>query len=240
MISRVLVLSFAMLGAAAFASSMQAQTHAAFSSPRASRPRTAVLRRGGVGTSFANPRRTRRIYAGTGFAPYFYADYDSEPGIMDAPGNQIVEQGPPPASVAPVTKPPESLVLELQGDHWVRITNYGQSQTVGQSGQPGREGAFNLPSVASPVTTRQIQQVQPASELPPAVLVYRDGHREQIGKYLIMGTTIYTSADYWSSGTWTREVPIVELDVPATLKLNQERGANFSLPSRSSEVMIRP
>lgn len=240
MISRVLVLSFAMLGAAAFASATRAQTHAAFSSPRASRPRTAVLRRGGVGTSFARPRRMRRIYAGTGFAPYFYADYDSEPGIIDAPGDQIVEQGPPPASVAPVTKPPESLVLELQGDHWVRITNYGQSQTVGQSGQPGREGAFNLPSVASPVTTRQIQQVQPASELPPAVLVYRDGRREQIGKYLIMGTTIYTSADYWSSGTWTRKVPIVELDVPATLKLNQERGANFSLPSRSSEVMIRP
>jgi len=238
--SRVLALSFAMLGAAFFASSTQALRHAAFSSPPASRPRTTVLRRGRMGTSLAHPRRMRRVYAGSGFAPYFYADYDSETGIIDAPGNQTVEQAPPPATAAPVPKPPESVVLELQGDHWVRITNYGQSQTGGQSGQPDREGASNLPFVVPPVTTRQIQEVQPASELPPAVLVFRDGHREQIEKYLIMGTTIYTSADYWSSGTWTRKVQIVELDVPATIKLNQERGAKFSLPSRPSEVMIRP
>ena len=235
--SRVLVLSFAMLGATVFASSTQAQRHAGFSSRPASRPRSAVLRRGGVGTRSAQPRR---IYAGSGFAPYFYADYDSEPGIIDAPGNQIVEQAPPPATAVPVPKPPESLVLELQGDHWVRITDYGRSQTGGQSGQTAREGAPNLPPVAPTVATRQIQEVQPANELPPAVLVFRDGHREQIGKYLIMGPTIYTSADYWSSGTWTRKVEIVELDVPATMKLNQERGANFSLPSRPSEVMIRP
>jgi hypothetical protein len=238
--SRVLALSFAMLGAAFFASSTQALRHAAFSSPPASRPRTTVLRRGRMGTSLAHPRRMRRVYAGSGFAPYFYADYDSEPGVMDAPGNQIVEQGPPPASVAPVPKPPESLVLELQGDHWVRITNYGQSQTDGRSGRTDREEALNLPAVVPPVTTRQIQEVQPASELPAAVLVFRDGHREQIAKYLIMGPTIYTSAEYWSSGTWTRKVEIVELDVPATMKLNQERGTNFSLPSRPSEVMIRP
>ena len=238
--SRLLVLSFAMLGAGVFASSTQAQRRAAFSSPRASRSRTADLRGGRVGTSFAHSRRMRRIYAGSGYAPYFYADYDSAPGIVDAPGDQIIEQAPPPATGAGVPKAPESLVLELQGDHWVQITNYGQSQTVGQSGQRARDGASNLPFVVPPVTTRQIQEAQPASELPPAVLVFRDGHREQIGKYLIMAATIYTSADYWSSGTWTRRVEVAELDVPATMKLNRERGANFSLPSRPSEVMIRP
>ena len=76
--------------------------------------------------------------------------------------------------------------------------------------------------------------------LPPAVLVFRDGHKQEIEKYTIVGATIYTNADYWSSGSWTREVQIVELDVPATLKLNRERGAKFSLPSGPNEVMIRP
>jgi hypothetical protein len=240
MINRAVALSLALLGAAIFVSPAQAQRHVGFSSAPASRARTAVLRGGGVGSSSSRLRRARRIYAGSGFAPYFYADYDSDSGIIEAPPNQITEQAPSPASAAPVPKPSESLVLELQGDHWVRITNYGQSQTRGQSGQPDQEGASNLPFVVPPVTTRQIQEVQPASELPPAVLVFRDGHREQIGKYLIMDSTIYTSADYWSSGTWTRKVQIVELDVPATMKLNQERGANFSLPSRPGEVMIRP
>jgi hypothetical protein len=72
------------------------------------------------------------------------------------------------------------------------------------------------------------------------VLVFRDGHKEEIGKYTIMGATIYANADYWSSGSWTRQVQIIELDVPATLKLNRERGAKFSLPSGPNEVMIRP
>jgi hypothetical protein len=57
---------------------------------------------------------------------------------------------------------------------------------------------------------------------------------------MIVGTTIYTGADYWSSGSWTQKVQIAELDVTATLKLNQERGAKFSLPSGPNEVMIRP
>src|SRR5271170_7338101 len=61
--SRMLALSLAMLGAAVFASSTQAQRHAAFSSPPASRPRTALLRRGGAGTSFAQPRRMLGICA---------------------------------------------------------------------------------------------------------------------------------------------------------------------------------
>ena len=57
---------------------------------------------------------------------------------------------------------------------------------------------------------------------------------------MIAGATIYTSADYWSSGSWTRKVQIAALDIPATLKVNRERGAKFSLPSGPHEVMIRP
>jgi hypothetical protein len=79
---------------------------------------------------------------------------------------------------------------------------------------------------------------KPPAPLPPAVLVFRDGHQEQIGQYRIMGTTIYVNTDYWSSGAWTRTIPLADLDVPATLKLNQQRGANFRLPSSPDEVMI--
>ena len=70
--------------------------------------------------------------------------------------------------------------------------------------------------------------------------MFRNGHQEEIGKYLISGTTIYAGADYWSGGSWTRKVQLAELNVPATLKLNQDRGARFTLPSSPEEVMIRP
>jgi hypothetical protein len=227
--TRLVALFFAMLGATAFVSPAQAQRHA-----------VGVSRGGGARTSFVRMRRPGRFFAGSAFAPYFYSDYDFESGISEAPPPQMIVAQAQPASPVAVPNPPESLVLELQGDHWVRITNFGQSQTGGQSNQPESERASNLPSAIPPAIPRRTQTEEPPSELPPAMLVFRDGHKEEIGKYTIMGATIYANADYWSSGSWTRQVQIVELDVPATLKLNRERGAKFSLPSGPNEVMIRP
>jgi hypothetical protein len=235
---RLIALSLALLGATLFASSAQAQRHVAFAP--ASRTGTVVPRGGVMGPQFLHQRRARRFFGGSAFSPYFYSDTDYEPGMIEAPPPQIIVQTAQAASPAPVPSRPESLLLELHGDHWVRITNYGQSQTAGQSTQPDSERPSNPPSAISPATLRRTQAAEPPSKLPPAVLVFRDGHNEEIGKYTIIGTTIYTSADYWSSGSWTRKVQIVELDVPATLKLNQERGAKFSLPSGPNEVIIRP
>lgn len=238
--NRLVALSLAMLGATVFVSSAQAQRHVAFASAPTSRTGSAVSRVGGVRTGLVHAHRARRFFGGSAFAPYFYSDDGYESAIIEVPPPQtIAVQTAQPASPAPVPNPPESLVLELQGDHWVRITSYGQSQT-GQSSQPVSERASNLPSAIPPATLRRTQAAEPPSELPRVVLVFRDGHKEEIAKYMIMGATIYTSADYWSSGSWTRKIQIVELDVPATLKLNQERGAKFSLPSGPNEVMIRP
>jgi len=125
-------------------------------------------------------------------------------------------------------------VLELQGDHWVRITNHGLSQIMEE---PSETASESKESVAVP---RQTQKAESSSELPPAVLVFRDGHEEEIRKYAIVGSTIYISKNYWSSGSWTQKVPVAELNVPATLKVNTERGANFTLPSGPDEVMMRP
>jgi hypothetical protein len=179
--------------------------------------------------AFVRQHRTRRYFTGLLFAPYFYPDYnyDSEPMIIEAPP-QIIEQAAAPASQAPAPTPPDSVVLERQGDHWVRVTNYGQSQTDGQSGLP------------KPAAPRRTQANEPPSEIPAAVLVFRDGHREEIGKYVVVGATLYAGADYWTSGSWTRKVQLSELDVPATLHINEQRDAKFSLPSGPNEVMVRP
>jgi hypothetical protein len=61
-----------------------------------------------------------------------------------------------------------------------------------------------------------------------------------LSSYSIIGTLIYTKGDYWSSGNWTRKIQIADLDLPATLKQNQDRGVKFELPSGPDEVMIRP
>jgi hypothetical protein len=240
MIKRLIAISLAVLPCAVFVSSAQAQRHAAFASPPESRIARAAPSSGKA--NFVRVRRTRRHFAGSAFVSPFYPDYDyndSELGNFEGPLPQVIAQTAQAPSPAPVPNPAESLVLELQGDHWVRLTNYGQSQT-GQFLQPASQRPSDLPSTTANSTSRQSQTPPSPSELPPAVLVFRDGHHEEIGKYVIAGTVIHTSADYWTTGSWTREVQIAALNIPATLKLNQERGANFSLPSGPHEVMIRP
>jgi hypothetical protein len=206
------------------------------------------------GAARGHGHRGRRGFYRSGFGEYypFYDPYNDTDGGDEPPPAPIVMQATAPASPAPAqAKASESLVMELRGDHWVRLTSYGPQefgsqpaglQSVSQSAPgkpdspvgPGRLAARSASSQASPEETR------PTPELPPAVLVFRDGHQEEAAKYTIVGSTIFVKADYWKSGSWTREVPIAKLDIPATLQANQARGAKFSLPSRPGEVMMRP
>jgi hypothetical protein len=171
------------------------------------------------------------------YPPYYYSDYYSEP-VAPEPRQErvvVVENTRPRADV-PLPPPPESLMLELRGDHWVRVTESGRTMAESQVGEKGSAKAESMRTIAP----QESAAVEPPRELPPAVLVFRDGHKEEVTRYTIVGGTIYTSADYWNDGSWTKKVPIAELNVPATLELNRERGANFSLPSSPHVVVIRP
>ncbi len=80
---------------------------------------------------------------------------------------------------------------------------------------------------AVPVAPRGPQaQVAPAPE-PRAstVLVYRDGHTREITNYAIVGQTLWVLSEQRA-----QKVALAELDVPATVKKNDERGVEFALP----------
>lgn len=167
--------------------------------------------------------------------PPYYPDYDYDYQPTPAPPPWALFAQPNEPSVP--SKPIEPLVLERQGDQWVRIGGYSQSPAPAQSMPPS---AGQAPSPPSDVTvTGRNKSERPAPKLPPAVLVFRDGHQEEIERYTIIGPFIHTHADYWSTGSWTRKVAIGDLDVPATVKLNRERGGEFSLPSGPNEVIVR-
>ncbi len=173
--------------------------------------------------------------------PYFYpdsdADYDSQqtaqPQVIVLPASA---PAPPPAPAAPR----ESLLIEWQGDHFVRTT-------MSAKAAPGGEGVLDyseksvlvLPASGRSASGRK-GAVQPPRELPPAILVFHDGRREEVSDYTIMSGTIYSKADYWTTGSWSRKIQIADLDVPATLRLNQQRGVKFVLPASPNEVVVRP
>jgi hypothetical protein len=240
-----LALVLAMLGAIAFPSTSHAQRGFLMGGGQFVRPRPhAPLGGARQGPVLTGPRGHGRFRGGYGSAvypylypPYYYSDYYSEPAYNEPQQERVVvvENSQPRAEVPP-PPPPESLMLELQGDHWVRVTEAGRTVASSQAGEKGSPKAESMRTIAP----QESAAVEPPRELPPAVLVFRDGHKEEVTRYTIVGGTIYTSADYWNDGSWTKKVPIAELNVPATLELNRERGANFSLPSSPHVVVIRP
>jgi hypothetical protein len=79
-----------------------------------------------------------------------------------------------------------------------------------------------------------------ATELPSAVLVFRDGHREELSDYTIADGVLYTRSDYYSNGDWNRKIELGSLNLPETIKSNQSRGVRFQLPSAPNEVIVGP
>jgi hypothetical protein len=203
----------------------------------------AVIRFGGRGRGRgARGRFVRRGRRGNyggygylpGYYPYDYPDgYEQEAPPPEAPPAQVVVAYPP-QPPAPPAPPVESLLLEYQNGLWVRVPTGAQTPAGPLATQPGSaQGSSARPNAATGQESGQAPAV-----LRKTVLVFRDGHREEVDKYVIEGNVIYASVDYWSTGSWTKEIPLSELNVPATLKANQERGVRFKLPSGPHEVVI--
>ena len=58
------------------------------------------------------------------------------------------------------------------------------------------------------------------------VLIFRDQHKQEVDNYAIVGETLWDFAPQQ-----TVKIPLSELDIPATVKANQEHGVTFSVPS---------
>ena len=219
----------------------RAQGHGGFGPGFSGRAGSAFTHRGPAGPRFAIAHRSHRFHSSLGpnYYPYYDQYFDTYDDSQDAPDEPPAPPAwqPGPASAQPApSKPVESVVMELRGDRWVRLTNYGVNDTGDQPSEPhSAAGGFVTPSKSSGASA----QAPPVSELRPAVLVFRDGHQEQAAKYAIVGGTIHVKGDYWTTGSWTRTIPVAELNLAATVQLNQQRGVKFSLPSRPSEVIVR-
>ena len=76
-------------------------------------------------------------------------------------------------------------------------------------------------------TPRQAQAAHASApeEQEPTVLVFRDGRQLEVHNYAIVGQMLW---DFSSKGT--QKIPLAELDLDATRKLNDERGVDFVLP----------
>jgi hypothetical protein len=113
--------------------------------------------------------------------PFFYSDYPSQPAVYEPPVSPVVIVQPP--SVAtPASPSPEPLMIEWQGDKYVRFSGQRQSAARDYSETPSTARArVNKPALHSSAATRAA-----SVELPPIVLAYPDGHREKVSDYAIV------------------------------------------------------
>ena len=186
-----------------------------------------------VSTNGRFGRRERHRHGnGLFFYPGLFPDYYEPVETEEPPVEQHVVVQQPAAAPAPA-KPIEPLVLEERDGQWVRVAT-GTHVPLGES-----SGAKSAQGAQGPARVATAELPQTAAPLPAAVLVFRDGHREKVSKYMIEGKTLYVSADYWTTGSWSRRIPLSELDIPASLRANAERGTEFKLPRGPNEVVVR-
>jgi hypothetical protein len=57
------------------------------------------------------------------------------------------------------------------------------------------------------------------------ILIYRDQHREEINNYAVVGHTLWIF-----NQDRARKIPLADLDVDATSKVNEDRGVDFNVP----------
>jgi hypothetical protein len=68
---------------------------------------------------------------------------------------------------------------------------------------------------------------------PATVLVFRDQHVEEVHNYAISGGTLWVLNEQSS-----KKIPLAQLDIPATVKQNDDRGVDFQVPGPSLQLMI--
>jgi len=235
-INRIGILSVAMLGAILVVSPGHAQVRGMGGVGPGSRPGNPV----GLGrrTGFARSGR-RNFFAGSTFLPYGcfdpYFDQGDDLDSREASPPVQVFVDPPAQPPVPPPPPADSLLLEFHDGQYVRIPTGGHLPSLSEltpAGSPQASGTW-------PDVTSQKVAAPPSPPLPRVVLLFRDGHKQEIERYVIQNDVIYAGSDYWSTGSWSNKIPIAQLDVPATLKLNQQRGAKFRLPSGPGEIAVR-
>jgi hypothetical protein len=120
---------------------------------------------------------------------------------------------------------PQPLVIELQNGRYVRVNS---TRANGE--------ALNITLAPTPAASTP----PPPHDPPPALLLFRDGHSEEVRDYTIADGILYARGNYYTDGYWNKKIDLSTLNVPQTLEANAQRSVKFVLPSSPNEVITRP
>ncbi|HVI10031.1 MAG TPA: hypothetical protein VND65_17215 [Candidatus Binatia bacterium] len=146
------------------------------------------------------------------------------------------------STAAPASNQP--LMIELRGDRYVRVNS---APVNGEALPLANKATASQPSAAAPATggsldpqkfaSPRISAARHLSDLPPTILIFRDGHSEQVSDYTIADGILYAQGDFYTDGYWNKKIALAALDLPQTLRVNASRNVDFELPTSPNEVI---
>ena len=142
------------------------------------------------------------FYGNVVAVPYAYPVYVSDPGVDDSMEEEDYRGGP--------------TIFDRRGPGAQEY--YRPERRERDEDYRASAPAETAPSESAPQTELPNQ--------PRTVLVFKDGRQLEIMNYAIVGSTLFDL-----SGGTTRKVALAELDLPATMKQNDDRGVDFQVPA---------
>jgi hypothetical protein len=169
-----------------------------------------------TGSSLINPGEASCLlnpsYSGSAYCRQYYSGTPSlgfepvYPAWFPTVGDEMDETPPP------VVAPEEDPQLAAQ------VGNLTEAVEMMRHDQ----AAHDMRDVASPEPPPVPEEKPPAT-----VLVYRDGHRTEIQDYAILGKMLWVF-----TGQRTQLVPLADLDLAASERVNEDRGVDFVAPTQ--------
>lgn len=158
------------------------------------------------GRENAGHRPSQRFRNGYGYGASTMLPYDSEYDQMEGRGtfNDADAQETPDNRVGPT-------IFEHNGQ--LSSASAANYETRGMQREPAPD------EMASEAAT-------PAA-LTQTVLVFRDGHQQEVANYAIAGSKLIVL------GEKTEKIQLNDLDLNATTKANEDRGVDFKMPGQS-------
>jgi hypothetical protein len=177
------------------------------------------------------------LYPDLGGGYYSDEQYDEQYADEGA-APQVVRVKPAAAEDSPQKMKRGPLLIEWQGDRYVRFGGAEETLGSGTAADPDyAESTMTKPPIKQTSAAQKTLTESSGAVSSPVILVYRDGHREEIPDYAIANGVIYAHGTSWQNGYWTKQIPLSALDAPATMHANQQRGVKFMLPSAPNVVI---
>jgi hypothetical protein len=103
----------------------------------------------------------------------------------------------------------------------IGLANEMNQQSLAEQ-QMRQQGDQDVYARSAPPPPREAERSDP---VPATMLVFRDQRKQEVENYAIVGQTLWIFAPQR-----TQKVPLADLDIPATVKVNDDRGVDFRVP----------